>query len=366
MAMLASGLDRSRFEPGLLIFTAADKVHYPHALEKDIWFRALGLSGHSRVALPPKLVWGIQRAVRDFRPDIVHSSLNVANHFVRATAILFRWRVPVITSVRNDFRNGYRRSERLAERLLWRRSATITCNSERVMEQLVSDLGIPGGRVVCIPNGIDDRFFSAEEISLPDWWPGGNVALFVGRFSRQKNPVALIDAFGDALATADPGRWTLLLVGEGPLEAEMRGKIYQRGLDNRVLIRRPERNVRPLYRGASLLILPSLYEGTPNVCLEAASSGCPVAATRGAGVEALLSAGGGWQLETALSDMSRDLAAILGLSAREREAAGTYGRNHVRRAHTAAAMVSANEDLYDALAGAGRQRLPYGRTTTDE
>ncbi|MEX2454648.1 MAG: glycosyltransferase, partial [Rhodospirillaceae bacterium] len=215
MALLAQGLDRSRFAPGLLIFNREDRVHYREAITGDIWFRALGLSGSSAPRLAPALLRGIAAAVRDFAPDIVHSSLNVANHMVRASALLYGWRTPIITSVRNDFTAGYRAREKFAERILWRRSAAITCNADRVRDQIVSALPIPPNRVVTIPNGIDESFFSDISPPPPAWWPDGHVALCIGRFTDQKNPLGLIRAFARISTGEAIANWKLAFVGEG-------------------------------------------------------------------------------------------------------------------------------------------------------
>ena len=83
MALLCQHLDRSRYDVGLLIFNAAEKVHYKNAFAAPLWFRALGLSRSQNRGVALRVIAGIAGAVRDFRPDIVHSTLNAANHLVQ-------------------------------------------------------------------------------------------------------------------------------------------------------------------------------------------------------------------------------------------------------------------------------------------
>lgn len=349
MALLARGLDRTRFIPGLLIFGSARKVHYREVLEEVPWFRALELSGSSAARLLIPLLRGISSAVRDFEPDIVHASLNVANHAVRMTAILNRWKMPVVTSVRNDFRQGYRRSERAVERLLWRRSANIICNSEHVRAQLLADLGCPPDRVVAIPNGIDERFFADTEGVRPEGWPTGRTALCVSRFTAQKNPLDLIRAFAALGHDSDVNGWNLVFVGEGPLAGEMHETIKQTGNGCSVTVMPAVTDVQPLYRASEIVILPSKYEGMSNVCLEAAASGRPLLLSQGAGAEALIAAGGGWRMGDSPTDMRNGLAAALRKSSAELHRAGGAGRAFVKRNYRTADMVGRTMALYDAL-----------------
>lgn len=349
MALLAQGMDRTRFEPGLLIFNRAEKIHYRDVLDTDIWFRALGLSGGSRLQLVPRIIRGIHQAVHDFQPDIVHSSLNVANHMVRAAALLSRRKTKIVTSVRNDFSIGYRPSEKLIERLLCRRSDAITCNNDKILDQLVTGLSLPSKRISMIPNGIDNRFFDAGTGTLPEWWPSGPVALSIGRFTRQKNHLALIKAFAAAAGQdAIPG-WSLVIVGEGPLHTDMKSAIDAAGLADRVLIRPPEPDVAPFYRASALVIAPSLFEGMSNVCIEAAASGIPVVASPAAAPGALIAEGGGWLIGDDPEDMTTGLIRILQLPATDLQAAGARAKQYALENHSVSRMIRETMTLYDKL-----------------
>ena len=351
MSLLVRAMDRQRYEPGLLIFGSAAKIHYRDVFESAPWFRALELSGHSPARLFLPILRGIDSAVRSFRPDVVHSSLNVANHMVRIAAALNRWHVPIVTSVRNDFRSGYRAHEKLAERLLWRRSACIACNAPRVSDQLAADLGIPESRLAVVPNGIEDVFFDDAAAPPPGWWPAGNVALVLGRFSAQKNPLALIRAF--ALAARDPAAdgWTLTFVGEGPLRPEMEAATDAAGLAGRILIRAPETDVKALYRASAAVVLPSLYEGMSNVCLEAAASARLLLVSRSAGADEIVSGGGAWEMPDDDDGAARALVRLFGSSVAERNAAGAKGRALMRERHSVGALVAETAAIYDRLFG---------------
>ncbi len=343
MALLARHLDRANYDVGLLIFGRPQRIHYPEIFEERLWFKALELAGGtSRARLLPMLMTGIRRAVEEFRPDVIHSSLNVANHAFRATSVLSRWRIPIITSVRNDFRLGHSRMERLAERLLSPWSRRIITNSPTVRDQLVQDLHLAEDRVRCIANAVDARFFAAED-KVTAGGPAGRIALVVGRFTVQKDHLGLMHALTRLEAAGQLGDWHFVLVGEGPLEAEIRAAAPP----GRVSILAPVADLLPFYRKADLLVLPSLWEGMPNVALEAQATGCPVALTRAANAAGVVQAGSGWEL--AGRELSDALAPILAVPAATMRAMGADASRMVATRHSVAAMTTATAAVYDEM-----------------
>ena len=280
MSLLAKGLDRSQFEVGLLIFNSADKIHYRDVLESPLWFRALNLSpSKDGLMLVPRLISGVNKAIKDWQPDLVHTCLNVANHATRISSVIYRWRIPVVTSVRADFRNGYSSQDRIFERLLWRKSAYIICNSEASEKQLVADLGIPDSRILTIKNGIEEKFFSEDSVVPPDWWPKGKTCLLVARFKKDKNHLELIAAIKYLQDQKNLGDWHFVFVGEGPFKKDIEDAIQQAEIGDRVVLTTPVENLIPYYRAADVFILPSLNEGLSNVLLEAQASRLPIIVT---------------------------------------------------------------------------------------
>lgn len=343
MGLLAKGLDRSKFDIGLLIFNTAVKIHDKDILDTPLWFRALGLSRENDgVFLIPRLVRGIRQAINDFKPEIIHTTLNVANHAVRVAAILSRCKTPIISSVRVEFRPSYSPWEKMLERLLWRRSNHIICNSEATRDQLIADLGIPADQVTAIPNGIDKTFFE-EHGKRPEYWPKEPVALTVARFTRQKNHIALIEAISELETRGVLADWHFVFLGDGPLQGAVQSSIDEHALQNRIQIFSPTTDMPAVYQASDLFILPSLYEGMSNALLEATASGCPVIVSKNADNSGIINDERGWIANDSINEV---LETVLCLSEEERKIKGQKAASYIAQNFSVKKVVEKTTSIY--------------------
>jgi starch synthase (maltosyl-transferring) len=164
----------------------------------------------------------------------------------------------------------------------------LVCVSQQVKTFAIDHLAVNPHRCSVIPNGVDILKYRD---ALPfDWseigWPSeSRVAVFVGRFHRQKG-IELIQQQCDDLLGGDPER-RLLMIGDGPLRGPLADWANRIGRD-RVQVLPWQRDVAPFLKAATFLILPSLYEGMANVVLESMAAGRPVVCSRVEGSEELL------------------------------------------------------------------------------
>jgi len=113
---------------------------------------------------------------------------------------------------------------------------------------------------------------------------GKKVVLFVGRLVAYKGLDYLIDAFGSLSKDFDAA---LIIVGDGPLEAELKDKVRKLGLSNVFLSGVVSENVLPQYYAAcDVFVLPSVTraEAFGLVLVEALSCGKPVVSTNFSGM----------------------------------------------------------------------------------
>jgi len=109
--------------------------------------------------------------------------------------------------------------------------------------------------------------------------------LSVGRLDREKNPMLLLDVMA-ALHASDPG-WRLVIVGDGPMRAQLEARTEELGLAEVVDVRGYvpiDGELPALYRSADAFLHVSWTEGVPQVLFEAFAAGLPVVATDVGGV----------------------------------------------------------------------------------
>jgi glycosyltransferase involved in cell wall biosynthesis len=101
--------------------------------------------------------------------------------------------------------------------------------------------------------------------------------MFVGRLTAQKNILGLLEALAQVRSVRP---WTLDVFGAGEQEKEARALVSRCQLSDRVRFRGFSREVFERMAEADVLLFPSLYEGMPNVLIEALALGLPVVASR--------------------------------------------------------------------------------------
>ncbi|MCX6360332.1 MAG: glycosyltransferase family 4 protein [Armatimonadetes bacterium] len=260
-------------------------------------------------------------------------------------------------------------SERLAEpgsayeRFPWRRTMhrvadAVVSNSH--CNRLMIEAAVPSlkGRVVTIYNLIDlERFSPAAE---PQASEGRLVLTGVGSYQPRKNPVRLVSAMGLAMQR-DP-RCDLALrwrggqadtAGGQAVRAEMRAEAERLGITDRVDAGGECQDVAGLYRSSDAAILPSLYEGIPNVVCEGMACGVPVLASDVADAGNLVQHGRtGFLFDPhSVESMAEGLARFASMPAADRLAMGREGRRHAEEVHDPRRILSAYESvLADAAA----------------
>jgi glycosyltransferase involved in cell wall biosynthesis len=136
-------------------------------------------------------------------------------------------------------------------------------------------LGQHSAKVSAASNWFDDSVFHPAREPAP----AGLTVGFVGRLEPSKGPLAAVEVFR-GLAERDPG-FTGWFAGVGTLEDEVRARLHEHGLADRVellgTVQPPELAER--LGGSACLLVTSLWEGQPRAVLEALGCGVPVVST---------------------------------------------------------------------------------------
>lgn len=362
MVTLATGLDRGRWSPRVLALGPEGPLAEP-LRQARVPVECLGVGPRRPCRALARLATALRRA----QPDLVQSFLFHANVATRL-AVLAGW--PPGTTGKPWVIGGHRVAERQKrwhlrlERLTASFGAGSVCVSEGVRRFTRETGGWPDDRLTVIPNAIDPSPFNPPDRNVPRGSTPGLeqigddtiLILFVGRLHAQKGLPGLMEAAARLIEIRPSLDWCLAMVGEGPERYSLREHVSSHPeLSRRVRWLGHRSDVPRLMNAADLLVLPSLWEGMPNVLLEAMAARLPVLATAVEGTTELVVPGStGWLVPPANSSALLD--ALLDATAdRERlRAFGQAGRVKVEAEFAPSSTVSAYETLWAGLLGLSR------------
>ena len=192
--------------------------------------------------------------------------------------------------------SGLRRESVLAAalkapaRAIYRRADHVVCIG-RDLEREALGAGIPRDRVHYLPHGVDVARFRPPQpgergaIRERLGWPSDRpIVLFVGRLSREKGVMDLLEAWRMLRARQGPPAM-LALVGPDmtghPWDCGGPGRafIQAHDLGGSVRFEGPSTDPAPYYRAADVFVQPSHFEALGNTAIEAMASGLPVVAS---------------------------------------------------------------------------------------
>ena len=136
------------------------------------------------------------------------------------------------------------------------------------------------GFIHVVHNGIQipDSNLSLKKETVFGVNPTDKVVFSAGRLSEQKGFKHLIEAA--KLCKENDLTYKFFIAGTGKLENELKQQVNAYGLKDKITFLGFIKNLTPYYRAADVFVLPSLYEGMPNVVMESMANGTPAIATR--------------------------------------------------------------------------------------
>lgn len=365
LALLAKNLPADRYEVHVCAITRGG--YYEQVL------RDAGVAVHrlaKRLKWDPFTLWRLKRLMSDLKPDIVQTWLFAGNAYGRVAA---KWAgVPrVIASERcvDEWKSGYHFQ---VDRLLARWTNRFVVNAVAIRNFYVR-LGIPAQRVCVIPNAIAPAPTSepspsgrvrGEVASLTtDHWPlATNIRQslgiprdipligFVGRLWPQKRVQDLI--WSSDILRLSGWNFHVVVVGDGPRRTSLESFADSLEITDRVHFLGHRADARDIIGALDMLVLPSKFEGLPNVLLEAMQAAVPVVATRIPGVDEVVVDGSTGILVPPREplELARGMRTLLNDPALARRM-GEAGRDRALREFSLERMIENYQRLYDELVG---------------
>ncbi len=153
--------------------------------------------------------------------------------------------------------------------------------SKATADWLIEKRKVPPQKITIIPYGVNLEKFkpATSEITRSSLGIETDDVVIgqVSRLTEQKGHTYLIDAA--KLVARQYPKVKFVLAGDGPLRNQLEAQIRQNGLQDHFILLGFRRDVPELLRLFDIFTLPSLYEGLPNVVLEAMATALPVVAT---------------------------------------------------------------------------------------
>jgi len=223
---------------------------------------------------------------RRLRPDVVQTFLTQMDIFGGMAATVLR--IPWVLSERSTA-SAYPPTIRHRLRaIIGRRADAVVPNSPGGAEYW-RGIAPAIDQIEVIPNIIPQSEIDAATPVIDPTL--GDVVLYVGRFSEEKNLFTLLEALVPVL---NRGKTTAVFCGEGYLRPVVEGKARTLGIADRARFLGNVANVWSWMKRASVVVAVSTFEGSPNAVLEAAAAGTPLVISDIPGYRTVLTDDAAW------------------------------------------------------------------------
>ena len=294
----------------------------------------------------------IDRIVRDFRPQVVHTHLYVLRYAL--PSMVFR-RVPAMVHTVHtlaDKEVGW--AGRCIHRVAYRYGVVPVAIAQTVATSIRNSYGVD--KFPLITNGVPIETYRHPR-GVPEVWRQRRgfaledvLFVCVANMSPQKNHALLIESFAQGPA-ANP-RAHLLLVGEGGLRSELEERTNTLGLTGQVHFLGLRADIPEVLNAADVFVLSSTYEGNPLSIMEAMAAGKPVISTAVGGVPELIEdKKSGFLVPSGdAKALAQAMNKLLG-SVATRETMARASLKRAKDRFDVGSMVRAYEELYGAILG---------------
>jgi glycosyltransferase involved in cell wall biosynthesis len=278
--------------------------------------------------LARRTLW-LRRNLKKIQADTVLSFLTQTNILtILATRGLS---VRTIVSERNDPKlQPHRKRVALMRQLVYPLSDIVTANTRGALEELGRI--VPKRKLAFLPNPLSTSYSEAKDL-------GAATFITVTRLVQQKGVDILLKATAKAFTNLP--EWRLVILGDGPLRAELQALATKLGISSRVDWFGHVDDPTPYLKAAKFFALTSRFEGSPNALLEAMACGLPAIVSDASPGPIELIGDNGAGLIVPVEDIAATADAILRLAQHEklRATLSAAAKERTRQHHLEHAMV---------------------------
>jgi len=272
---LVAHMDRDRFETVVCSLGMGDRIK--EEFEK-LGVEFITMARQQRVDLG--LIFKVAKLIRERQVDVVMTTLFYAD-VLGALAGVFSKPKAVFSWETISAPEWLLTHRLLVYRFAMRFCTRVISVSHATAKWLIEKRGVPRDKVVVIPYGVNlDLYRAGENPELKQKLgiePDAKVVGVVARLHPQKGHRYLIEA-AKSIVAKNP-KTKFVIVGDGELRAGLEEMARAKNVAGNFMFLGFRKDVKDLMRVFDVFCLPSLYEGLPNVVLEAMATAKPVVAT---------------------------------------------------------------------------------------
>jgi glycosyltransferase involved in cell wall biosynthesis len=150
--------------------------------------------------------------------------------------------------------------------------------SSEHLSRAIQDYEIPASKCHVIHTGVDAAgAFAPERVRKRLRVPKNafNI-LYCGRLCDQKDPLLMVQVAAELRTRSRDFR--IHVLGDGPLEEQVRAAVSHAGLDGKILFHGTDADLAPWYACCDLMLMTSVFEGVPIVVYDAMAMAVPIVA----------------------------------------------------------------------------------------
>lgn len=334
---LIKGIDREYFNPVVIAFRGGVLKEEFEKLTKVI---VVGKRWKIDLFFLIRLISVIWKE----KPDILQTFMFTSNTWGRIAGILSG--VSVIVACERSTDLWKKNYHFFIDRFLGFFTDKIVCNSYSVKSRYEKKLGQISRKLMVIRNGIDLERFSVT--SIKPIQKKEKIVLTASRLSFEKGIQFFIEAAKTILGKTKDVRF--LIAGEGEMRIELEGLVKKYQIQENVIFTGFVKDIQNLIAESDVVVLPSLWEGLPNIVIEAMAMKKPVVATDVGGTNEIIKDGeNGFLVPCGNSEKLAEKIMELLLNENLSKEFGEKGFEFVRKNYDISVMVSSYESLYKSL-----------------
>lgn len=280
VSRLASHLDLSKIEIKVFcIYGTPQNNSFENAVichGVDIVYIGKGL-GFSLTAI--NKLW---KQLSAYKPDIVHTHLSAC---VYCTPWIIFHNVKMLHTVHSMPIYELIKPKRYIMGFMYMIGKAIPVAISKEIMKLTSEMYLVKFGPELVYNPVDIKQYAIKKKEHE-----GFIIVTVGRLSREKNHMLLLEAFKKLNYIEKD--MSMIIVGEGELRKNIEDYIKNESLENKVRLTGNVDNVQDYLAMADLFVMSSNYEGLPLSVLEAMSASLPVVSTDVGGVSDIVTDNG--------------------------------------------------------------------------